>query len=39
MFTLIALDVGAAFSFSAAATLAAGLFPHSFRTMGEVDGC
>ena len=36
MFTLIALGVGAAFSFSVAATLAPGFFPDSFRTMGEV---
>ncbi|MEZ5292043.1 MAG: copper-translocating P-type ATPase [Vicinamibacterales bacterium] len=36
MFTLIALGVGAAFGFSLIATLAPGLFPESFRTMGEV---
>jgi P-type Cu+ transporter len=36
MFTLIALGVGAAYSYSAAATLAPGLFPESFRVMGEV---
>jgi Cu+-exporting ATPase len=36
MFTLIALGVGAAYSFSVVATLAPGLFPPSFRTMGEV---
>ena len=36
MFTLIALGVGAAFGFSVVATLAPGLFPASFRTMGEV---
>ena len=36
MFTLIALGVGAAFGFSLVATLAPGLFPASFRTMGEV---
>ena len=31
MFTLIALGVGAAYGFSVVATLAPGLFPHSFR--------
>jgi Cu+-exporting ATPase len=36
MFTLIALGVGAAYGFSVVATLAPGLFPDSFRTMGEV---
>ena len=36
MFTLIALGVGAALAFSVVATLAPGLFPPSFRTMGEV---
>jgi Cu+-exporting ATPase len=36
MFTLIALGVGAAFAYSVVATLAPGLFPDSFRTMGEV---
>jgi P-type Cu+ transporter len=36
MFTLIALGVGAAYGFSVVATLAPGLFPASFRTMGEV---
>jgi Cu+-exporting ATPase len=36
MFTLIALGVGAAFGSSVVATLAPGLFPASFRTMGEV---
>lgn len=36
MFTLIALGVGAAYSYSVVATLAPGLFPDSFRMMGEV---
>ncbi len=36
MFTLIALGVGAAFAFSAAATLAPGLFPAGFQMHGEV---
>jgi P-type Cu+ transporter len=36
MFTLIALGVGAAYVYSVVATLAPGLFPNSFRTMGEV---
>ncbi|HVH28388.1 MAG TPA: heavy metal translocating P-type ATPase [Vicinamibacterales bacterium] len=36
MFTLIALGVGTAYAYSAVATLAPGLFPDSFRTMGEV---
>jgi P-type Cu+ transporter len=36
MFTLIALGVGAAYAFSVVATIAPGLFPDSFRTMGEV---
>jgi Cu+-exporting ATPase len=36
MFTLIALGVGAAYAYSIVATLAPGLFPDSFRTMGEV---
>jgi len=36
MFTLIALGVGAAYGYSVAATLAPGLFPDSFRMMGEV---
>ena len=31
MFTLIALGVGVAYAFSAVATIAPGLFPHSFR--------
>ena len=34
MFTLIALGVGAAYGYSVAATVAPGLFPHSFR-MGD----
>jgi Cu+-exporting ATPase len=36
MFTLIALGVGAAYGYSVTATLAPGLFPASFRVMGEV---
>ena len=36
MFTLIALGVGAAYAYSVVATLAPGLFPGSFRMMGEV---
>jgi Cu+-exporting ATPase len=36
MFTLIALGVGAAYAYSVAATLAPGLFPDSFRMMGQV---
>jgi P-type Cu+ transporter len=36
MFTLIALGVGAAYSYSVVATLFPGLFPDSFRIMGEV---
>ncbi|HUR35636.1 MAG TPA: heavy metal translocating P-type ATPase [Vicinamibacterales bacterium] len=36
MFTLIALGVGAAFGYSVVATLAPGLFPDSFRMMGQV---
>ncbi|HTK29132.1 MAG TPA: heavy metal translocating P-type ATPase, partial [Vicinamibacterales bacterium] len=36
MFTLIALGVGAAFSYSVVATIAPGLFPGSFRMDGEV---
>jgi Cu+-exporting ATPase len=36
MFTLIALGVGAAYVYSVIATLAPGLFPDSFRMMGEV---
>ena len=38
MFTLIALGVGAAYGFSVVATLAPGLFPHSFRTHGDQIG-
>jgi Cu+-exporting ATPase len=34
MFTLISLGVGVAYSYSVVATLAPGLFPRSFRTMG-----
>ena len=36
MFTLIALGVGAAYGYSLVATLAPGLFPHSFRMHGQV---
>jgi Cu+-exporting ATPase len=36
MFTLIALGVGAAYAYSLIATLAPGVFPDSFRIMGEV---
>ena len=36
MFTLIALGVGAAYTYSGVATLAPGLFPDSVRMMGEV---
>jgi P-type Cu+ transporter len=36
MFTLIALGVGAAFAYSAIATLAPGIFPDSFRMGGRV---
>jgi Cu+-exporting ATPase len=38
MFTLIALGVGAAYGFSVVATLAPGVFPHSFRTHGDQVG-
>jgi Cu+-exporting ATPase len=34
MFTLISLGIGVAYSYSIVATLAPGLFPPSFRTMG-----
>ena len=37
MFTLIALGVGAAYGYSAAATLAPGLFPDGFRVHGVVE--
>jgi len=37
MFTLIGLGVGAAFLFSAAATLLPGIFPESFRHQGVVE--
>jgi Cu+-exporting ATPase len=37
MFTLIALGVGAAFVYSAAATLAPGIFPEGFRMHGVVE--
>ena len=36
MFTLIAIGVGAAFSYSVVATVAPGVFPASFRIDGEV---
>jgi Cu+-exporting ATPase len=36
MFTLIALGVGAAYIYSVVATIAPGVFPDSFRIMGEV---
>jgi Cu+-exporting ATPase len=36
MFTLIALGVGAAYAFSVVATVAPGVFPPSFRVMGDV---
>ena len=36
MFTLIALGVGAAYGFSVVATMAPGLFPHSFHMHGGV---
>ena len=36
MFTLIGLGVGAAYGYSVLATLAPGLFPASFRTMGQI---
>ena len=36
MFTLIALGVGAAYGYSVAATVAPGLFPHSFRMGNQV---
>ena len=36
MFTLIALGVGAAYTFSVVATIAPGLFPESFRMGGHV---
>jgi P-type Cu+ transporter len=37
MFTLIALGVGAAYAYSAAATLAPGFFPEGFRIHGVVE--
>ena len=37
MFTLIALGIGAAFIYSAAATVAPGLFPEGFRMHGVVE--
>src|SRR6185436_9461100 len=37
MFTLIAVGVGAAYFYSAAAVIAPGIFPESFRRHGEVD--
>src|SRR5204862_2324911 len=37
MFTLIGVGVGAAYSYSAVAVIAPGMFPESFRRHGEVD--
>jgi len=37
MFTLIAMGTGVAWAYSVVATLAPGIFPPSFRTMGTVD--
>ena len=37
MFTLIALGVGSAYLYSAAATIAPGLFPEGFRSAGGVE--
>src|SRR5207237_1663471 len=37
MFTLIAVGVGAAYFYSAAAVIAPGIFPDSFRRSGEID--
>ena len=37
MFTLIAMGTGVAWLFSVIATVAPGIFPDSFRTMGTVD--
>src|SRR5438552_5263317 len=37
MFTLIAVGVGAAYFYSAAAVIAPGIFPDSFRRSGELD--
>jgi Cu+-exporting ATPase len=37
MFTLIALGVGAAYAYSAAATIAPGVFPRGFRAHGAVE--
>jgi Cu+-exporting ATPase len=37
MFTLIGLGIGAAYLFSAAGTIAPGLFPQGFRTHGVVE--
>ena len=36
MFTLIAVGVGAAYVFSAVAVIAPGIFPESFRQLGEI---
>jgi Cu+-exporting ATPase len=36
MFTLIAVGVGAAYFYSAVAVITPGIFPHSFRSNGEV---
>ena len=37
MFTLIGMGVGAAYGFSAAATIAPGMFPAGFRTHGRIE--
>jgi Cu+-exporting ATPase len=37
MFTLIAIGVGAAFGYSAAATIVPGVFPDGFRTHGRIE--
>ena len=37
MFTLIAMGTGVAWAFSVVATVAPGIFPESFRSMGTVD--
>ncbi|MEO3939023.1 heavy metal-binding domain-containing protein [Dermatophilaceae bacterium Soc4.6] len=37
MFTLIAMGTGVAWAYSVVATVAPGIFPPSFRTMGTVD--
>jgi Cu+-exporting ATPase len=37
MFTLIAMGVGAAYGYSAVATIAPGMFPDGFRTHGRIE--